>query len=488
MPLILGGSAVVAAAGATGGCQFNASTAYIERGSVTPTSEQIFSFSAWVKLSGISGAANQMVFNQARNGVATDSMNFYINTSSQLCLWVEVGNSVSIDLVTSRKFKDCGAWYNLAFNISMADGTTGDRAQIFVNGVRETAFATATYPTTQNINCMDDNASNRTRIGGGAMDSSTVNNYFDGDLSHVHFVDGVAYAGSNWGETDSDSGIWQINLDPTVSSYGNRGFNLKMEDSSDLDLDSSPNATTMTTSGTLTATKDNPSNNFCTFNPLDNFWAAATFTNGNDTVATVGGNYSPLSTTYGLTKGLWYWELKQTSHSAVNQQTLAGISGNAWTSAASISATTQLGKHTQQYAFYAESGKIVTDDVAENYGTTQAEVDDIIQCYIDLDANKIYFAVNDTLGSSTGFDITATASTLNQYYNPAVSYWSGTSGVLPHNFGNGYFATTAVTSAVADAGGEGAFEYDPSRGGASDFDGSAKNFRAICSNNLATYG
>ena len=115
-------------------------------------------------------------------------------------------------------------------------------------------------------------------------------------------------------------------------------------------------------------------------------------------------------------------------------------------------------------------------------------MNDIIQCYIDLDNNKIYFAVNDTLGSSTGYDITAAASTLTQYYMPAVSYWSGTSGVLPHNFGNGYFGTTAVTSAVADAGGEGAFEYDPSRGGAAVFDGSAKDFRAICTKNLATYG
>ena len=96
--------------------------------------------------------------------------------------------------------------------------------------------------------------------------------------------------------------------------------------------------------------------------------------------------------------------------------------------------------------------------------------------------------MNDTLGSSTGFDITAVGSTLTQYYVPAASYWSGTSGVMPHNFGNGYFGTTAVTSAVADAGGEGAFEYDPSRGGAAVFDGSAKDFRAICTKNLATYG
>ena len=53
------------------------------------------------------------------------------------------------------------------------------------------------------------------------------------------------------------------------------------------------------------------------------------------------------------------------------------------------------------------------------------------------------------------------------------------------NFGNGYFGTTAVTSGVADAGGVGLFEYDPSAG---TFDGSSKDFRALCTNNIATYG
>ena len=42
-------------------------------------------------------------------------------------------------------------------------------------------------------------------------------------------------------------------------------FALKMEDRTNLDLDSSSNAHTFTTSGTLTATYDNPSNNFCTY-------------------------------------------------------------------------------------------------------------------------------------------------------------------------------------------------------------------------------
>ena len=49
------------------------------------------------------------------------------------------------------------------------------------------------------------------------------------------------------------------------------------------------------------------------------------------------------------------------------------------------------------------------------------------------------------------------------------------SGTWDTNFGNGYFATTAVTSAVADGNGEGQFEYAPPSG-----------YLALCTNNLGS--
>ena len=53
-----------------------------------------------------------------------------------------------------------------------------------------------------------------------------------------------------------------------------------------------------------------------------------------------------------------------------------------------------------------------------------------------------------------------------------------------YNFGNGYFGTTAVASSVADAGGEGLFEYNPT----ATIDSSSQDFRCINTKNIATYG
>jgi hypothetical protein len=63
-------------------------------------------------------------------------------------------------------------------------------------------------------------------------------------------------------ETDATTGIWKPKTSPSVT-YGTNGFFLKFENSANMDLDSSPNNLTFSTSGTLTQTVDTPSNVYC---------------------------------------------------------------------------------------------------------------------------------------------------------------------------------------------------------------------------------
>ena len=106
---------------------------------------------------------------------------------------------------------------------------------------------------------------------------------------------------------------------------------------------------------------------------------------------------------------------------------------------------------------------------------------DIVGIYLDLDANKIYFAKNGAvLNSGTGIAIT------NDIYNfTAADAAQSTAAGGDMNFGNGYFGTNVISGAVADAGGEGLFKYNPSTG---TFDGSSKDFRCLNTKNIATYG
>ena len=68
------------------------------------------------------------------------------------------------------------------------------------------------------------------------------------------------------------------------------------------------------------------------------------------------------------------------------------------------------------------------------------------------------------------------------------TYWASVACTFNYNLGNGYFGTSLISSPEADAGSIGAFKYDPSAGGASSFDSSAKDFRAICTKNIKAYG
>jgi len=147
-----------------------------------------------------------------------------------------------------------------------------------------------------------------------------------------------------------------------------------------------------------------------------------------------------------------------------------------------------LGDLAQDYSYYADNGSYYNNNSATSYGDTYA-TGDYIGIYVDADNQKLYFGKNGTIqNSGTGITISDLTDTDSPFYTMGCSLWSsGTATAIFHwNFGNGIFGTTALGGTTyADAGGEGIFKYDPSVG---TFDGSSKDFRALCTNNIATYG
>ena len=89
---------------------------------------------------------------------------------------------------------------------------------------------------------------------------------------------------------------------------------------------------------------------------------------------------------------------------------------------------------------------------------------------MDLDNNKLYFSINgtwqnsgDPTSGSTGtgaISITGTASNTTGFYHFACGKAGSDPTSILANFGNGYFGTTAVSSAGTNASDNGIFEYD----------------------------
>jgi|3_EtaG_2_1085321.scaffolds.fasta_scaffold22527_2 hypothetical protein len=457
MPLIIPANTLTGGYEVANSCRFNDGDSPSMSKSISSTSAS-WTFSAWVKRGSNLGTANYLVSwgdsGTDATGIGFDSGNnfFYYSEDSPDNILIE----------TTEVYKDCSAWYHLVCKCNSGTIT------LYVNG-----------------------ASAATGSGGNALDSSTLAigkwvtaaYYHDGYMAEVVFIDGTAYSASDFGEFDDDSPtIWKPK-DVSGLTFGTHGFYLDFEASGNLGNDA--NGGTDLSESNLAATDqatDTPTNNFCTMDPLDNYYAASTFSEGNCKIVTASSPYSSNKGTFPLSKGKWYFEVEYDARSGSEDLFHLGISSTQDT------ANNQgLGYHPNDWGRSTFSNRAYgyfNNNSWTNFGTASTP-NAIIGCYVDLDNLKLYWAVDGTVeNSGTGIDITAVASTPFGFYLPALSWQDGsTTGTLLCNFG-GCSAFT-VSSGNTDANGYGNFEFDPSAG---TFDSASKDFLAICSKNLAEYG
>ena len=407
-----------------------------------------WTFSIWLKRAGI--GAEQAIFSAYHS---SDYYGYIRFNSDDTIEMFDYETTERYKLVTNRKFRDVGAWYHIVVNQDVENGTSGDRLKIWINGIRETSFSTANYPATT----VTSRINNATPTQIGAYNSGS---YFNGEMSHIQFVNAESLAPTEFGEVDATSGIWKIKTG-AYATPGTNGFFLKMEDRTNLDLDSSSNAYTFTTTGTLTATYDNPSDNFCTMNPLDaqsSNGAGINYANGNTHVTDGDSNWRSSWGTLGESVGKYYYEAKVL---ATSNNWGVGICDVDQV----VKGETKFWATSDGYGTNASTQKC-NSGAEDAWGGISIAQNDIVQCALDLDNAKIYFGKNgtwidsgDPTSGATGTGAAFTINTGGRIYLPA---WAGydTAAIMAFNFGNGYFATTAISSEGTNASGIGSFEYD----------------------------
>jgi len=428
----------------------------------TPTSDKIFTFSAWVKRSAL--GSEGYVFTIGSNGGSSPSHWYSIRYANEK---IYVQRSGTGQLITNAVYRDLSAWYHIVLTNDTTQATDSNRIKLYVNG-EQPSLGTATYPS-QNATLDGINGA-RCALG---LTYSGTGNYFDGSMAHVNFIDGTAYPASTFGETNAASGIWTPIASPSVT-YGTNGFFLKFGSSGALGTDSSGNSNTFTVNGSGTQTQDAPSNVFVTMNPLYRT-TSINFSNGNNTITSSSGSWNGPASTLAASTGKWYVEGKATgyNHNAV------GVASNPNDNSAGYPFGIAGG-----YGYKLYTGGTTTlgaDDVP--YGDTLAN-GDIFQIALDLDNQKIYFGKNGTWQNSgvptSGATGTGAAFTLpsNETYHFVNALNLQTGGASSQwNFGNGFFGTTAVASGNADGAGYGIFEYAPPTG-----------YYSLCTKNINTYG
>ena len=289
-------------------------------------------------------------------------------------------------------------------------------------------------------------------------------------MTHIHFCDGYAYAASDFGETDATSGIWKIKTSPSVS-YGTNGYFIL--DNSASVTDASPNSNNWTVYEYVRDTLDNPSNNFCTINPLSYHVQASlgSLANANTTFTNVAsGHWGCYVPTLGANAGKWYIEGKVASGADISLGVVSMAD-------AGINASTSwyIGQHTTDTGYQNSGDYYVGGSSTGGWSTFTSG--DIMGMALDLDNRKIYFHKNgvyegsgDPVAGTNGLTVTA-----DDIMGFAFGGYNGGSWNI--NYGNGHFAATPVSSGNQDDAGEGDFEYDVPAG-----------YYTLCTKNIKAYG
>jgi hypothetical protein len=419
--------------------------------------------SVWCKFSNESTSSDSTIFGAGNTGNDSDCTFLSVNgngfgnvSTRQIIFALRIGGGTVYNAVSNNLLRDVNAWYHIVVRWDTTLGTPN--CDIYLNGEEVSYSANNWSSVSQNTNTYIGSTAQPHYIGRGAT-NAMQNNYMDGCMSHLHYCDGYYYDASTFGSTDATTGEWKINTSPSVS-YGTNGFWFFKDDNTLTDQSPNSNAFSLG-GGTLTKTEDCPSNVFATLNALDNFYVGGTFSNGNTTVATDVTKYAGTYSTIGASSGKYYCEMKKISG---NANARFGILSRPPIDTGANSAP---GNSADSVGYYSDTGQYYINKSATSYGATYGN-GDIIGVAMDLDNNKLYFSKNGTWQNSgdptsgaTGTGAINIPTATTGYYHFAMGdQHDAESGTYSINFGNGYFGTTAVSSAGTNASGIGIFEYD----------------------------
>jgi len=454
--------------------RFNpADSAYLNRTpSSSPTSNQKFTLSCWLKRTAIaSGSTYQSIYtaNDAQTGGAYPCILFYGNA---IYLQLDTGGTAR-QWTTSQLFRDPSAWYHIVWAVDTTQAIATDRMKLYVNNSLVTAYSS--QETIHQNGIFSINATTEQQIGSFVEYGGR---YLEGYLTEFYMIDGQQLAASSFGEIDITTNVWKPKK--YTGTYGTNGFYLKFADNSGitaatLGKDSSGNGNNWTPNnfsvtagagndslvdsptsyGTDTGAGGEVRGNYATLNPLEN--SQLTLSNGNLTYSRSGAGSNVFGSfgNFYMSSGKWYWEVTATTASGTNNHNIgvARASVTVGSYNASIPSTW----------LWSNGGEYAMDGIYSNPGVTWQTNNDVTMHAYDADTGKYWLGKNGTWNGSG---------------NPA----AGTNPVATITNST----TDPVRFAVGNTNNPGAFQDDINFGQRAFSYTAPSGFKALCTQNLPT--
>tara|TARA_R110002074_G_scaffold95299_2_gene207579 strand:- start:821 stop:2848 length:2028 start_codon:yes stop_codon:yes gene_type:complete len=334
---------------------------------------------------------------------------------------------------------------------------------LYINGVRETVFDSADYPTTSENSHFTNNKI--TYIG------RSTTNYFDGYIAEFVSIDSAAVSHDSFGELKD--GIWIPKDISSGLTYGDNGFHLTFEATGTATTDQDTTAQTnigddqsglgnnfaVSTLVASDVVPDSPTNNFAVMNVLDK--SSMTLSQGN-LRPTPTGDYKGVRGNFAIPlTGKWFFEARVTT----------GGGGNI----------------TDQFIGIATDQNVLTGSSpyaqAATYGVLYKMAGSIGRLGSDAETGLASFAAGDVLGVA----INSTDNEVQFYKNGSTV---GSAVALPSTTKNSFafFAGATSRSSVFNFGQDSTFNGAVSAGSATDgvgtFQSLPTDFKALCTTNF----
>ncbi len=422
--------------------RFNsADSAYLDKDFSSAGNRKTFTFSCWVKRSGLT-AENNILH-------AGNASWFRFENTDQIYIW----HNGSTSVYTDAKFRDVSAWYHLVLSVDTTQSTASNRIKLYVNGTQQTL--SGTQPSQNADLAWNNNVAHY--IG---RQQHNTSNMLNGYLTEVNFVDGTQLTATDFGEYD-DNNVWQPK--EYSGSYGTNGFYLKFADNSsasNLGTDSSGNSNTWTVNNLSLASGsgndsliDTPTNytaasgnnnggNYATLNPLDRK-STVSLSNGNLDATTSSTGWAGVKGTMGVSSGKYYFEA--TANGSAANKVFFGICASSVKPDTSGYLQDDTTERAKGMLIFCDNGQYQLDGNSRvSYSSSMADGDVIAVAY-DLDGNTVQFYKNGSALGSIDISGSPLASTtvvpLYIHYNTNTTYHL--------NFGQRPFAYTPPSNYLA---------------------------------------
>jgi hypothetical protein len=434
----------------------SSASAYLNRTPASTSSRTTWTWSGWVKLGrdpdGFFALFGADANGYPCSGIALTNYNIqYFSYTHPVYDWQKISTMV---------LRDHSAWYHIVAVTDTTNGTAEDRARVYVNGQRVTSWSTNNNPSPSFAGYVN-SSSYVTKVGRVAGFG-----YFDGYMSEVNFIDGLALDPSSFGETSTSTGVWIPKK--YVGSYGTNGFYLDFEDNSSTAAlgydaagsnDFTVNNISLTTGATYDSMTDVPTltsattANYCVLNPLDK-GGTVNPKNGNLGFANTAGTYSTVRSTVGITSGKWYFE-----YTIVNSASIGGGSTSAGlVRYDSVLAGKYLGQDTNTLGGVASGTPSLLlyngTNKALSSGLNSFSVGAVIQYAYDADAGKLWVGVNNSWDGGNDPSTGSTPTLSSGFAGSSGPWFFAANGLtspddVAVNFGQQPFAYTPPTGFVA---------------------------------------